>query len=335
MKIITNRSLGFLMAIAVFLFGASTILATENTKVVNETSGGTFTNLQAAINAANSGDVLLLSGHFYGTFFIEQSLTLIGSKNTVLDGNNIVQVLNLSNGDAIINLENLTIQNGSSTNGGGILNLGTLTLNHCKVINNTAIEQGGGIANFVTFDDTLTGPGNLIIIDSEISYNTAVESSGGGIFSLGGTLTISNSKFKNNTTPVSGGGVDTESATTITNTLFKENTARYGGAINIEPNLITAVLDRIVCKENTATSLGGAISQSPNSSLTINFSNFEKNLSQGVGGAIETSSAICTINNSRITRNSAFNGGGIFQIGGTLIINQSIIEDNSPNDIAE
>src|SRR5262249_15154715 len=87
-------------------------------------------------------------------------------------------------------LSGLTIANG---NQGGIANQGTLTVKTCTITGNSSPFFGGGI-----FNDF----GKLTVNDSTISGNTAggkynggffTFTTGGGIFTEGGSLTLTNS----------------------------------------------------------------------------------------------------------------------------------------------
>ena len=65
--------------------------------------------LQAAINSAKSGDTLqLTTGTYTGSINIDRSLTLIGNKNSILDGEGTGHVISVSASDVVI--KNLTIQ---------------------------------------------------------------------------------------------------------------------------------------------------------------------------------------------------------------------------------
>src|SRR4029077_7192653 len=61
-----------------------------------------------------------------------------------------------------------------------------------------------------------------------VSDNSANE--GGGIYSTGATITLSNSTFSGNTA-AAGGGTVSHTALQITNCTFSDNSARLGGAV--------------------------------------------------------------------------------------------------------
>jgi hypothetical protein len=92
-----------------------------------------------------------------------------------------------------LTLENLTIDNGSTTDsagGGGILSQGSLTLENVTVSGNTAANGGGG--GIVS-----TGP-SLTIDHSKITGNQA-KVTGGGVYTSSPTATFTHDQILNNT----------------------------------------------------------------------------------------------------------------------------------------
>lgn len=101
----------------------------------NASGGGTTVDcrsnssaLQAAIAAAAPGATLTVRGTCIGPFTIGKSLTLIGRKKAVLDGNHAGTTVT-GNGAVQVRLTRLTITGGQGGQGGGIRNSGgTLTV---------------------------------------------------------------------------------------------------------------------------------------------------------------------------------------------------------------
>jgi Chlamydia polymorphic membrane protein (Chlamydia_PMP) repeat len=97
--------------------------------------------------------------------------------------------------DGRLNLSESTLSDNSSINGGGIYNKGTATLTNDTLARNSG-SHGGGIHNLATL--TLT---NVTLSGNSASY-------GGGLKNEGGTTTLVNDTFSNNSaTGVQGGGV--------------------------------------------------------------------------------------------------------------------------------
>jgi Chlamydia polymorphic membrane protein (Chlamydia_PMP) repeat len=186
----------------------------------------TYSSVQAAIDAAASGDTIAIEqGTYDGPITISKIVTLEGagaSQTTIRGGSPVLTVA----GATLVTLEGLTITGGTAK--GGIQNgmpkvPSFLTLIDSTVSGNSAVA-GGGINNLSN--------SSVVLRDSTVSGNTA--DAGGGIFNaVDGYLTLSNST-------VSG------------------NTADYGGGI-YNPNAGTMTLKDSTVSGNTAGSEGGGI----------------------------------------------------------------------------
>ncbi len=141
---------------------------------------------------------------------------------------------------SVVSMEDLTITGGRSfgsgpeNRGGAIRNDGTLTLTRCTVAGNETDFRGGGIAN----------TGTLEIVSSTISGNfsgTTGEgqaASGGGIYSEGGSVTVTNSTISGNgaeSDQISdfGGGIFTTGSLTIESATITDNGANEGAGIYV------------------------------------------------------------------------------------------------------
>ena len=140
--------------------------------------------------------------------------------------------------DGDLTLNNLTITNGDAGGnpGGGIYNAGTLSINNSTVSGNRG-RFGGGILNSGTLSISNTtisantgsygggvcGGGTLDITNSTFSGNTATEQ-GGGIYG-GNPVSISHSTFTANTATSGGGGIyRTGGTVSVKNSIFTDNT---------------------------------------------------------------------------------------------------------------
>ena len=328
------KSLRSLFSLLALFFLCAAPLAAQS--VVNENSGQKYTDLQTAINAANSGDTLKISGTFTGPFVINKSLNIIGSRNAILDGGNAVRVLDIySNGTIVVLLENLTVQNGLATSGGGIRSNAILTLNRVAVINNTATAQGGGgIANLaINPDNGDVGPGNLTILRSFINNNTGPI--GGGVLAVGngvGSVVIEESQISNNTATAGGGLSFTAVVSTIKNTLINNNSASDtgGGLDNFGEDATTLVGVKVV--NNIALNGGGV--HNVFAALTIKNSLIANNTARVSGGGLfNDTDGVLLVNDSKFILNSAaVQGGGIYDTGiETIVIDTDFIR-NIPDD---
>ena len=178
-------------------------------------------------------------------------------------------------GGTVVNLQNMTIQNGKGggAGGGGISNIAaTLTVDNCTISGNTAEGRGwgGGILNYggalTVQNSTISGncdsyigggianwSGTTTVNNCTISGNTT-RYGGGGITSYNGTLTMNNSTISGNTSDGAGGGAYICFATqNISNCTFSENTASQGGGLFNAGNL---TLKNSIIANNTVTDSG-------------------------------------------------------------------------------
>jgi predicted outer membrane repeat protein len=176
---------------------------------------------------------------------------------------------------------------------------------------------------------------------------------GGAIFNEGGTLTVTNSTFSNNSNDLSadhrggrGGAIYNYSGTaTITNSHFSHNSADSGGAIynGYEVSFWSGYADlpasltitNSTFSDNTADSGGGAINNVNNiygdpSGLTITNSIFSNNTAGSFGGAMYGASGpnAMTIRDSTFDHNSALDGGAVFIKDNTLAFTNNTFSDN-------
>ncbi len=218
----------------------------------------TCATIQATLNKANAGDMILVTAGEYPAdqargISITKAITLSGGWNasftrqdgmTILNGNpppphatGITIKVNINNSE--VRIDHFSIENFSAE---GIYHLGSLTgettINHCVIRRNSGggIYNSGGkitINNSAILDNIVTGgiysySGMLVINNSTISGNQA--SHGGGISSYHATVWINNSTItQNRAFQSSGGGIATGfgSTTTIRNSILANNDA-YG-----------------------------------------------------------------------------------------------------------
>jgi CSLREA domain-containing protein len=202
-------------------------------------------------------------------------------------------------------LTNLIIRNGRLADmaGGGIANDGSLTLVFSTVEGSSA-EQGGGIYNH----------GSLSLITSTISGNSA--RFGGGIDNHGPLIGTKSTISSN-----SGGGIYNHNNQTLSlsTTTVGQNSGR--GLVN----------DGGVLRLNNGTvagNTGGGIAQG-RGMATLTHMRVVDNSTPADGGGIWNAGNM-TIRNSKVTRNSAADGGGIANDNdGDLTIIRSTVWSNS------
>lgn len=347
-----TRFLSVCLALFVF-FGAASLHAGHNS-VFDQNTGSVYTDLQTAIDAANPGDTLEVSGFFVGSFTITKNLNLIGKHDATLDGGGVATVLTTATPLGVlvpvsVTLDKLTIQNGASLTGGaGILNPSAiLVIKNSEIINNQTLGSGGGILNgtaLVLGDPGLPlgNPATLTLINSKVANNNASEA-GGGIVNLFGILEIINSQISRNQAVIVGGGIYSfEGTNTITSSKIDGNAAflQGGGLANTSGSITT--LKHVKVKVNSSAFGAGIYNGTglegvSGSTLTIIYSKIAENAAFDEGGGLfNDSNSITTFNHSKVKKNlSGGPGGGVFNnIDGVLNIDaETKFEKNQPDNI--
>lgn len=332
-----------------------------------------YTDLQSAVDAANSEDTLLIQGTCRGTTTISKDLTLtgitsvglFGSEGTTnddsatLNGNRQGTVLTTS-GEPTVTINNLLITGGSGASGGGIfVNSGTVIVNSSLIRGNDANTGGGVFVNF----------GAFVVNSSRISGNVAVN--GGGILNAGGTTILTNSIVNDNTATNFGGGIYNEFGITMTlngTTNVSDNGAHVGGGIYLEEGPLTlnegssisdnrasgagggifelfttvTLNDRSSIRDNRAGTDGGGIDSRAGTVIMNETTSISSNHANNDGGGIniESDGGAVTMNQSSSIRYNRANddGGGIFNDGGAGTLSNCIdgfnVFDNWPNNLA-
>jgi hypothetical protein len=275
------------------------------------------TNIQDAVNLAQTGDTVLVTNGIYATgglgwfgsrtnrVTLTQAVTLQsvnGPAVTFIVGSKVGAGLSLTNavrcvaigGGAVLSgftLTNGEAGNGNYPSGGGVIPANGIspagTVTNCVLVGNLATNSVGGGAYRVT------------LIDCQITGNSA--GSGGGACSC----TLINCTVVSNTA-ASGGGIFGGSVygpCLLTNCILTGNSATNGGGA------YGGSLNNCLITSNSAASRGGGTYSATLSSCTV-----VANSSSQQGGGVDESQ---TLLNSVIYYNSApfgtnINGGGAF-----------------------
>jgi hypothetical protein len=137
----------------------------------------------------------------------------------------------LSSNDHLVRIAAATIENSiiSDNSGPGVTNTGELTILDSTISGNSAgsTNYGGGISS-----GTFKAPGIVIISNTTISDNSAPEGGGGGIEIEYGGLIIVNSTVSGNSARDNGGGIDNlEGSVLVANSTIVGNSAKFGGGV--------------------------------------------------------------------------------------------------------
>ena len=199
-KVSSSRSsivLLFLVLVSFIAGGAMTSDANAATLVVPDT----FTTIQAAVDAASSGDTVLVKP---GVYFEHISITnknIIltsseGAEKTIIDGSGTGRPL-YGTGASNTVIDGFTFTNGRATWGAGVY-IGNcwVTIRNCIITKNTADYNGGGIY--------AGSYGGASLDKCVISDNTAGYY-GGGMYGTYGGVGASNSVITGNHAGVGGG----------------------------------------------------------------------------------------------------------------------------------
>ena len=226
----------------------------------------------------------------------------------------------------------------------GGLSGGTIRLNSPLTLIQDATIDGSTLALPITIsgDTDGNGVGNVQVLtinsgvtatlDSLIIKKGVADDEGGGIYN-NGTLTINNTILSNNSAG-SGGGISNYGIVAINNsTLSGNSTGGSGGGIW---NNGTLTIDNSKLSGNSAIDGGGIYNYGVMSILTITNSTLSGNSANdsSSGGGIYNDGATLTIDNSTLSSNFAdWSGGGIYNDqAGTVTITNSTLSGNSANE---
>ena len=267
-----------------------------------------YATIQGGLDAASEGDTIQVDSGMYveNIFWPEiNGIKLFGSgeETCVIDGDSLGSVIQIDHGSSYIVdtstvISGFTLQNGSAYGynmGGGGLRLfaSSPIIKNLTIKNNTG-NQGGGVSIRWSYDNPKFE--NVIIKDNSAYY-------GGGIYCSGSNVNLTNTTISENYSESRGGGIYCE---------FQ-----------------MCDLDSVFVTGNYSGSTGGGLFLS-NGSGNIENSIFNGNVSDEGGGIYFVSSDTLNLNNVVINNNSAFSnyydyrGGGIYCAGATNFTNVTI-----------
>jgi CSLREA domain-containing protein len=266
-------------------------------------AGTFFLTQSTSCSATRAGQSQVLTDTFVALCITGQmTIQGAGASSTIIDAgrNDRVAVVG---GNAIVEIEEVTLQNGKWNNlgffgnaGGCIINQGNLTLSQSVLSGNMSPASAGAIYNVGTLDiESSTLVGNTATQDGGAIFND------NSVLSVPGTIVISNSTISNNGSPSNGGGImQFVGSLTITESTLSGNSAGSGGAIFIDQASLVATNTTIAGNQASA------------------------------GGGIENADGTVSLNGVTIAQNisKGFFGGGVFN-GGPFTLENTILGENT------
>lgn len=254
--------LPFLISFLPVLCSAATLNVDKGDPSCNDTTGTPYCTISAGVSHASAGDTVAVGvGTYSENLTIAKDITLLGAGagSTFIDGGGSNRTVFTQ---GIVTISNVTIQNGDASEsglGGGIwVNMGSLTLTDSVVTGNRA-GDGGGIGTAATLIMVRS------LITNNIASNTMGTSSGGGLYiGSGGGTDIRDSTISNNVSAYSGGGIfNMGYSTTVTNSTVSGNTVTGGegggGIANGSGSSASITLSSVTITDNTANVRYGGI----------------------------------------------------------------------------
>ncbi|MFO8101094.1 MAG: right-handed parallel beta-helix repeat-containing protein [Dehalococcoidia bacterium] len=299
------------LTLAIMLMASFTLVAVPRAAAATINVPADYSTIQAAIDAASSGDTIKVAAGTYYEANIEWNeidLTIIGAGEgqSIIDGSedegSIIWADDLT--DASL-LQGFTIRNGGEEEGGGmyISTTNEMHIKDCTFANNGAMGGGGmfiEIESSPTITDcTFTGNGALV---------------GGGVFcagELGESPTFIDCTFSDNEADGVGGGMAVfEGHATLIDCTFKGNEASVGGGLIVDQEGDVSVTG-CVFENNVATECagGGILCRG---GMNVRSCLFKGNEAEVGGGGIKIGcDGDAIITNSIFSGNTAGLGGGL------------------------
>jgi hypothetical protein len=240
---------------------------------------GDYPTIQAAIDAASSGDTIQVSaGTYFENITLKNGVNVIGAGAgvTTIDGGGIGRVVFARNVGSATRFEGFRITNGSALSGGGMHNwTSSLTIANCVFSGNTAIDYGGGMFN---------ADANPVVTNCVFSDNSA--DYGGGMANYGSAALpeVDGCTFTGNSA-IGGGGI----------------WSSFGSGVHVDDSAFTA---------NSAVQDGGGMLSVNSYDVVVTDSIFTSNSASDGGGMYNVRSPV--VANSVFAGNSADRGGGMF-----------------------
>lgn len=297
--------------------------------ILNFTQGTRFASIQAAVYAADNGDVIEVPPGTYHEHitFLGKEITLKSQSgnpdDTIIDGR-FIDMLSSSTvaltsfkGSIVTcanqgpTIDGFTLTNGMGTYrsgyryGGGMYNAESgPTVSNCTFALNSVTGDGGGMYN---------KPGSPTVTNCTFAENHANFAGGGMDNRNQSSPVVTGCTFSGNTAGTYGGGMEnwTSSNPTITNCTFSGNIAVNGGGAMENTSSSKPTVTDCVFTGNQVSSLdGGATHNTVSSIPTFIRCDFDGNIAKRYGGAIHNDNSSAVFDDCTFTDNTATTEGG-------------------------
>lgn len=253
-------------------------------------NGGTFADIQRAVDSAERGSKIVLNGNFSSTTSSDQikvvkRLQFVSRSSATLDAKNKCRIFFIETGANGCLFENITFINGVADYGGAIhIKSNNVIIKNCIFDKNHATKGGGAIKAPNNSD----GGHNTIVRDCIFTNNYAKEAAG-AVSLLGNNSRVLNCLF-------------------ISNKVSNADGIAYGGAISISSDVLNYI---------------GSVR---NCTFINNSAYSKKNHTHGGAGCIRNGVYYA---NCRFINNSADEGGALTYHGSGKIINCTFIGNSA------
>lgn len=281
-----------------------------NTNPASATSWATSTtDLQGAINASASGDqVWVKSGLYKPTTGTDRTLSFAMKNGVAIYGGFVGTETILGQRSTI----NLTTPSGTTLSG-EIGSPGSTTDNSYHIIRNS-----GSLTTTALLDG--------FVITAGFANGSFPDNAGAGLYNPGGSPSIRNCVFVNNTVTYLGGGVYANGSPILTNCAFWSNSAQQGGAIGSTGS--SPMFINCLVQNNRATDAGGAFYNFSSNPILTNCS-FQSNTATAVGGVFSNQAqSNVQLTNCSFMSNIASQGGVMYNFNSTPTITNCVAFGN-------
>ena len=323
--------------------GADELLA-DCAAVVDKNLTLVYTKVQDAINAANPGDEVRISGTCIGAqltsgtmqlAYVNKQITVRGgytptnwlasypiTQPTFLDAQGLGRVLFIAPNTAAT-VEHLNLAGGDARNQGG----GPSGLDAGGIL---YVRNANPVLRYLTLNGGSAYYGGALYLENSTttiansSFDNNKGTKGGAIFLRNALATLRNNAVSSNTSTDGAGLFLSFSQSTLENNTISLNTATAaGGGIFLESSNATLRNNGIIT--NTAQTAGGLYVDGAGPTLARN--NIIANTGQN-GGGLYLSTSTATVNGNRVIANNGGIGAGIYIQAGNPSFDNNVIAGN-------